>query len=247
MGCGHFGVGQIRDLVRREVEVRGAHGILDAGRGVSPRNRDHRWRECQLPGKNHLLHTDPTILSDELEGRAAGADRGGTPDAAERRPGQERNAELGTVLEFTRLDRNVGENWFCTETSRPPRTSSARSICSTLAFDRVRRLRRSRRSPGSARTAYRSPVGARLERPGRARYSSPAPVSQHRGLALCPPCSSILIAEAVGCCYSVDYSGKFHVSTAKSQQSGGPDGLAPTSREPHSALRFGRSTQGSVS
>ena len=45
--------------------------------------------------------TDPTILSDALEGRAAGAARGGTPDAAERRPGQERNAELGTVLEFT--------------------------------------------------------------------------------------------------------------------------------------------------
>ena len=34
-----------------------------------------------------------------------------------------------------RLERNAGENWFCTETSRPPRISFASSICATFAFE----------------------------------------------------------------------------------------------------------------
>ena len=90
------------------------------------------------------------------------------------------------------LDRNVGENWFCTEASRPPRMSLARSIRSTLAFEipassmtpsssrsriapmiGVRHLRdpvdgtgtgRSRRRRGAARTPWPPPSGDRGDR-----------------------------------------------------------------------------------
>ena len=33
------------------------------------------------------------------------------------------------------LERKAGENWFCTDTSRPPRISWARRICSGLALE----------------------------------------------------------------------------------------------------------------
>ena len=34
-----------------------------------------------------------------------------------------------------RLDRKAGENWFCTDASRPPSTSLASSIWATVAFE----------------------------------------------------------------------------------------------------------------
>ena len=161
-----------RGFVRREVEVRGA----ERSRGCWPDGRRPGigitvGRECELPGEDDLLHADPSLVGDPLERRVAGAHRGVRPMPPSGDQGRNAMPSSAQCSSSARLDRKVGENWFCTETSRPPRMSLARSICSTLAFDRVRRLRRSRRSPGSARTAYRSPVGARLERPGRARYS----------------------------------------------------------------------------
>ena len=35
----------------------------------------------------------------------------------------------------SRLERKAGENWFCTDTRRPPSTSLASSIWATVAFE----------------------------------------------------------------------------------------------------------------
>ena len=63
------------------------------------------------------------------ERRVVGAQALAVANAAERAPRQERNAESPQCSSSPSLERNEGENWFCTLTKLPsPRMERARSI-----------------------------------------------------------------------------------------------------------------------
>jgi hypothetical protein len=66
------------------------------------------------------------LIGDLLERATVG--EGTCPaDAREGTPGQDDQAQLGAQLESSTLERNAGENWFCTATSREPRMSWAKA------------------------------------------------------------------------------------------------------------------------
>ena len=111
---------EIVQLLCGEFEVGGAGRVCDAVRtGRAGDGNDGRGKR-QLPGQADLLRTDSVLVGDLLED-ATISEGAGAADAAERTPRQKRQAQLGAQLQLVLADRNPGENWFCTATSRDPR------------------------------------------------------------------------------------------------------------------------------
>ena len=109
---------------------------VDALGPRGPGDRDDDGRERELPREGDLLRADAVRVRDLLERRVLPADVAGATDAAERRPRAGTRCRASAQCSSSpRLERNAGENWFCTETSRPPRISFASSIWATFAFE----------------------------------------------------------------------------------------------------------------
>ena len=133
--AGHSGGRQCLDLRSGQLEVDGRRRVADRLGPGRARDRDDDRRQGQHPGERHLLRAR----------RRAPAPPRRTP-RAERRArrrlelppsglhGRKARPSSSQSRSSTSLDRKPGENWFCTETSRPPRISCASRIWST---DRV--------------------------------------------------------------------------------------------------------------
>src|SRR5665647_2303924 len=90
--------GQFRQIGFGEDQIDRLRRVDDALWPRGARDRDDDRRERELPCERHLLRRHPVRISDVLERRVPAAEGARATDAAERAPGKERDADLGTVL-----------------------------------------------------------------------------------------------------------------------------------------------------